>query len=150
MENVFFAFDILVVFYTNFKHFKNVQSLKNNKMFDPNGMLNELFKEGFIGSDLKKALLLLSNGCKANQYIPNYMTVSNITSIYKNKGSRQLLDNDRGIFVQPVLRKILDKLVYLDNYDCIEASMSDSNIGARKGYNIRDHLFVLYAVINYN
>ena len=76
------------------------------------------------------------------------MSLSNVTSIYKNKGSRLLLENDRGIFIQTVLKKILDKMIYSETSDSINDSMSDSNIGARKGKNIRDHLFILYAIIN--
>lgn len=76
------------------------------------------------------------------------MMLSNITSIHKNKGSRLSLENDRGIFIQTVLKKVLDKLIYAGNIDTIDQAMSDSNIGARKQRNIRDHLFILYAVIN--
>ena len=79
--------------------------LKNNKTMDPNGMVNEIFKAGCIGSDLKKALLLLLNGSKANQLIPIFMTLSNITSIYKNKGSKLDLNNDRGIFILTVIKR---------------------------------------------
>ena len=111
-------------------------------------MLNELFKEGVIGSDLKIALLHLFNGIKSSQIIPEFMKLSNITSLYKNKGSRSDLENDRGIFILTVLRKILDKLLYNDNYDSIDQNMSESNIGARKRRNIRDHLFVIYGIIN--
>ena len=125
-----------------------LKSLKNNKSRDPNGMLNELFKEGIIGSDLKIALLHLFNGIKSSQIIPEFMKLSNITSLYKNKGSRSDLENDRGIFILTVLRKILDKLLYNDNYDSIDQNMSESNIGARKRRNIRDHLFVIYGIIN--
>ena len=39
-------------------------------------------------------------------------------------------------------------MIYSETYDSINDSMSDSNIGARKGKNVRDHLFILYAVIN--
>ena len=42
------------------------------------------------------------------------------------------LNNDRGIFILAVLRKIMDKLLYLEEYPELEKSMSNSNIGARK------------------
>ena len=130
-------------------HLKKVlRNLKNNISMDPNGMVNELFKEGTIGSDLEAALLSLFNGCREVQHVPTFMTLSNITTIYKNKGSRLLLENDRGVFIQTVLKKILDKLIYNDVFKSIDNNMSDCNIGARSGRNIRDHLFVLYAVIN--
>ena len=58
------------------------------------------------------------------------------------------MSNDRGIFILPVLRKILDKLTYLDKYPELDMAMSDSNIGARKNKNIRNHLFIIHGVIN--
>ena len=122
--------------------------LKKNKAMDPNGMKNELFKEGCIGVDLKIALLFLFNGIKENQSIPKFLKLSNITSIYKNKGSKTDLENDRGIFILPILKKILDKLIYNGNYTSIDRFMSDSNIGARQARNIRDHLFIVYSVVN--
>ena len=39
-------------------------------------------------------------------------------------------------------------MIYHDKYDTIEASMSDSNIGARKQKNIRNHIFVVNSVIH--
>ena len=43
---------------------------------------------------------------------------------------------------------MLDKLIYLDKYPDLDTSMSDSNIGARKNKNVRNHLFTVYGVIN--
>ena len=40
------------------------------------------------------------------------------------------------------------KLVYKDKYDIDEKNMSDSNVGARKNKNVRNHLFVINGVIN--
>ena len=131
------------------QNLQNVLSkLKNNKALDPLGMVNEVFKPGCIGPDLFTALLNLFNMCKSSQMIPTQLTLSNITSIHKNKGSRLLLENDRGIFLQPVLKKILDKMIYYDMFGDIDRKMSESNIGARKKRNIRDHLFIIYSVIN--
>ena len=58
------------------------------------------------------------------------------------------MDNARGIFVVSVLRMILDSLIYEEKYPEVDKNMSDSNIGARKDRNIRNHLFVVYGVIN--
>ena len=43
---------------------------------------------------------------------------------------------------------MLDKLIYNDLYEEIDREMSDSNIGARKAQNVRNHLFIIYGVIN--
>ena len=127
---------------------KALKSLKNNKTADPNGMINELFKEGCLGEDLEDALMDLLNGIKENFQIPEFMVRENICTIYKNKGSRNDMNNDRGIFILTALKKILDKLIFLDKYDDIDEHMSDSNIGARKGRNIKNRLFIIYGIIN--
>ena len=123
------------------------KSLKNNQARDPNGMLNELFKPNVAGKDLKIALVGLMNLVQIFLFLPEYMEVADITSIFKNKGSRMELSSERGIFILGVLRKILDKLLYLDKYQDLENHMSDSNIGARKKKNVRNHLFIVYGVI---
>ena len=105
-----------------------IKSLKNNKTLDPNGMINEIFKSGCAGSNLQDALELLFNRIKKCFHIPLYMLLENITTIYKNKGSRFDMKNDRGIFILTVLKKILDKLIYFDNFEQIDSRMSDSNI----------------------
>ena len=76
------------------------------------------------------------------------MRLANITSIYKLKNSRQHLENDRGIFVLTVIRMIMDRLLYNDLYPEIEENMSNSNIGALKNKNVRNHLFILHGIIN--
>ena len=58
------------------------------------------------------------------------------------------LSNDKGICWLAVLMTILDKLVYLDKYPGLEQNMSDSNIGASEKKNVRNHLFIVYGVIN--
>ena len=85
-------------------------------------MINELFKSECAGSDLLESLLLLFNGIKKTFSIPKFMILENITTIFKNTGSRFDMDNDRGIFILTVLKKILDKLVY--NYNDIDTNMS--------------------------
>ena len=125
-----------------------LKSLNCNKTADTNGMINELFKSDCAGSDLLESLLLLFNGIKKTFSSPKFMILENITTIFKNKGSRFDMDNDRGIFILTVLKKILDKLVYNDNYNDIDINMSDSNIGARKDRNIKNHLFMIYGIIN--
>merc|ERR1712126_227445 len=79
-----------------------LKSLKSNKTRDPSGYINELFKQPVIGRDLKMALLSLVNGVKREFYTPFNMQMANITTIFKKKGSRNLLENDRGIFILSV------------------------------------------------
>ena len=58
-------------------------------------------------------------------------------------------NNDRGIFNVSAVRSIIDKLIYNDIYEVVDDNMSDSNVGGRRGRNIRDNLFIINGVINY-
>ena len=40
------------------------------------------------------------------------------------------------------------KMLYNKKYPIVDQIMSDSNVGARKSKNIRNHIFVLNGVIN--
>ena len=68
--------------------YKVLTKLKSNKTRDPLGMINELFKPGVIGQDLSEALLSLLNEVKLQHFVPNFMRLANITSLYKNRGCK--------------------------------------------------------------
>ena len=65
------------------------------------------------------------------------------------KNSRNDFKGYRGIFRVNILRSILNRLIYNDEYSTIDSNLSDSNVGARKGRNTRDNIFVANAVINF-
>ena len=46
-----------------------------------------------------------------------------------------------------ILRSILMKLVYNEKYEILDQNMSDSNVGARRGKNIRNHIFIINGII---
>ena len=127
---------------------KVLLKLKNNKSRDPHLMIREIFKPGVIGSDLKSSMLMLCNRIKEDIKIPAFMEWANIISIYKGKGDKLDLNNDRGIFIVNIFRSILMKLVYNDKYPTVDSNMSDSNVGARRGKGVRNHLFIVHGVIN--
>ena len=122
--------------------------LKKNKSRDPFGYANEIFAEDVAGKDLKLATLKLMNRIKFEQLFPEVLENCDISSIYKLKGNKNDFNSYRGIFRVPILRAILDRLIYNDEYKTVDEAMSDSNVGARKGRNIRDNIFVLNAVMN--
>ena len=126
---------------------KALKSLKDDKARDIHGWVNEIFKEGVAGKNLKLSLLKLLNNVKDKNYIPEFMELADVATIYKGKGDKFNLENDRGIFIVTVLRSILMKLIYMDEYEVIDSSMSDSQIGARKGKNIRNHIWMVNGVI---
>ena len=69
------------------------------------------------------------NLIKRELKIPEYFEKMAITSFYKNKGGRSLLQNERGVFNVVKLRSLLDKLIYTDTYKIIESNLSPSNVG---------------------
>ena len=122
--------------------------LKRNKSRDPSGYANEIFRPEVAGQDLKLAILKLMNKIKTEQVYPQALEICDITSIWKRKASSCDFDNYRGIFRLSVFRSILDRLIYNDEYNTIDSNLTDSNVGARKGRNIRDNIFVVNAIVN--
>ena len=125
-----------------------LKSLKTGKCRDPEGMVREIFKEEVIGNDMKESLLTMLNKSKSTGTMPRFMNLVNIAAIYKGKGEFTDLEAERGIFIVSILRTILMKMIYADKYGIIDKSMSDSNIGARKKKNIRNHIFVVNSVLH--
>ena len=127
---------------------KVLKLLKNNKAKDPHGLINEMFKLSEIGDDMKESLFLMCSKIRETSEVPEIVKYANITSIYKGKGAKNDLQNERGIFGINILRSILLKIIYNDEYENIDANMSDSNVGGRKRKNIRNHLFIVNGIIN--
>ena len=125
-----------------------LKQLKNNKSRDPLGFGNEMFKPENAGTDLRKALLNMCNQIKNQQVFPEALSKCNVTSLYKNKGSKKDFSNYRGIFRVTIIRSILDKLIYNDEYESIDKNLTDSNVGARRNRNIRDNIFVMNAILH--
>ena len=120
--------------------------LKKGKATDPAGLVNELFMLENIGCNLKESLLCLVNKIKDTHQEPDFMKLANITSFWKGKGTKDDIDNERGVFILQAVRMIKDRLIYNDIKN--QVHMSDSQVGGREDYNVRDHLFVIYSVQN--
>ena len=81
------------------KQLKQVlKNLKTGKSRDPHGLINELFKPEVSGIDFQISFLRMANEIKDKLFFPEFMQYANIVSIYKGKGAKNDLTNDRGIF----------------------------------------------------
>ena len=109
--------------------------------------MNDLFKNEVAGKYLKISMLKLFNRMKEENYIPDFIRKADVVAIYKGKGEKNDLENDRGIFLVTLFRSILMKLIYLDKYSILDSNMSDSQVGGRKGRNVRNHIWVLNGII---
>ena len=124
-----------------------LRALKKDKARDPHGWINELFMDGVAGHNLKLSMLHMFNTMKEKHQIPEFVRCADISTIYKGKGAKNELINERGIFVVTILRSILMKLIYFDYYFTLDRSMSDSQVGARKNKNIRNHIWIINGII---
>ena len=122
---------------------KVCKKLKNGKARDQDDYIFELFKPNLAGHDVIESLMIMFNSIKREIQIPDFFQKMTITSLFKNKGLKSEFSNQRGIFNVSKVRSILEKVIYDDVYDVIDGEISCSNIGGRRGRNIRDHLFVL-------
>ena len=125
-----------------------LKKLKKKISKDPYDLPNEIFHASNAGEDLVLALTKLMNKIKDQCEFPECLTICNVTNAYKNKGDRSVFDSYRGLFRTPVIRNILDKLLYVDLYETIDKNLTDCNVGSRKRQNIRDNLFVINAISN--
>ena len=115
---------------------KVLSKLKTGKAEDPSGWVNDPFILKNIGKDMKASILKLINEIKSELDQPEFMDLANIKSLYKNKGEKTDLNNDRGIFLLSLLRMIKDKMILNDISPDIEDNMSDSQVGTRKDKSI--------------
>ena len=95
-----------------------IRNFKKKKFHDPLGYSNEVIQCG--GKDILCATTKLMNTIKRHQSFPQSTQACNLTSIFKNKGSRKDFNHYRGIFWVTVFRNILDGLIFNDNYSTIE------------------------------
>ena len=66
---------------------KVLKGLKKKKARDPHNYLNELFRPEVIGNNLKESLLVLFNKMRKHKQFSENMLLTNVSSIYKGKGS---------------------------------------------------------------
>ena len=56
--------------------------------------------------------------------------------------------NLRGIFKLPIVRNILDRLIYFQEKDTLNVSMGQFQVGNQQKRSIRDHALIVHAVVN--
>ena len=61
-----------------------LKKLKVNKATDPVGLIRELFKPGVAGLDMVNSVFKLCNMIKYECKIPEFLELTNVTSIYKD------------------------------------------------------------------
>ena len=59
------------------------------------------------------------------------MKIADIVAIYKGKGYKKYISNERGIFIVSTFRSILMKLLYINKIETIEKHMADTNFAIK-------------------
>ena len=102
----------------------------------------------FSGNQLVEQILLFMNHVKESGEMVKQWTEVLISPIYKNKGKRKRLVNQRGIFLKQVISKIFEKL----NKNRMTANINQINkfqAGCKPNRSPADQTFMLRAAINH-
>ena len=101
-----------------------------------------------MGTNGILSLLDMLNYIKEDLLIPSHLNLSNVSTIYKGKGSKQNVVNLRGIFKLPIVRNILDRLICFDEHKHVGENMGQFQVGNQRERNIRDHSLIIHAIVN--
>ena len=96
------------------------------------------------GNKLQKSTLKLLNKIKEENGMPQQWTQVQISTMYKNKGKRKKLVNQRGIFLKQVLSKIYGKLNMNRAADAME-SINKCQAGGMRNRSTADPTYLLRA-----
>ena len=72
-----------------------------------------------------------------------------IKSIYKNKGKKEDLANQRGIFLTSNVQKAFERIILKRIYAELDKSMTEFQNGARRNRSSNEHLYTMRAAIDY-
>ena len=64
---------------------KVLSALKTDKARDPNGWINDIFKDEVAGKELKVSMLKLFNKIRSENYIAEFIQKADVATIYKGK-----------------------------------------------------------------
>ena len=66
----------------------------------------------------------------------------------REKSSQFNIEDERGISLITVFKKALENLLFKEFREDIDKNMSESNIGARKRRNMKDHLVIVHGIVS--
>ena len=99
-----------------------------------------MLKKG--GKDIAESLRAMFNKILRKNKCPGEWQKVKIKSIYKNKGSKEDLYNQRGIFFTSNVQKVFERVILKRQYPNIDRSMSEFQNGGRKIRSSSEHLQV--------
>ena len=124
-----------------------VKEFKNGKCMDPIGHVRDIFKHS--GDSLLISLLCMMNKIKSSRILPLEWSNIWMKTQKKKKGSPNILNNCKGIFVVPILSIILEKLIKKRNMNTLRNNISQFQNGGMKGKRVVDNLIIIRGVIDH-
>ena len=123
-----------------------ISKLKKGKSPGPDELPAELFINA--GKGILEELLKVLNKIKKSKEIPDQWNWVDITTIYKNKGSKKELVNYRGIFLTIIVKKIFENMIKERMKENLE-EVNKHQGGSRTDRSPPDNLFLLYGCIDH-
>ena len=125
-----------------------IERLESKKCPGPDGIGNEIFKA--MGKNLIENILNMLNYFWMNEKLPRKLLELDVKSMYKGKGKRSDLGNQRGVFMANTVMKIYEKMIYSRINKIIEnKGFTEAQAGGRKGRSTCDQLFILRTIMNH-
>ena len=119
-----------------------IDEAKNNKAPVPDGITNEMIKEG--KEELKGILLKLFNEMlQNNEKVPKQWKLGDIISIYKGKGECTEMKYQRGLSLTSCVLKCLEKAIANRIDPKIKENSTCSQGGGKSGEAIEEYLLIL-------
>ena len=100
------------------------------------------------GNSLKEALYHLFENVWTNEHEPTQWRNTNIIQIYKGKGSKDDLGNQRNIHTKLDVPKFFGHIVIGAAKGKIIQNMSKYQLGTKPGHRAQEHLFVMRSIIS--
>ena len=116
---------------------KIIQNKRNNK--STTDFPNEILKKG--GKPLLEWIYHVVKYFWENEKAPKSWNQGIISTIYKGKGDREMLNFQRGITVSSTISMVAEE--HINNIMTKMIPMTQAQGGGRKGSSTRDHLFIL-------
>ena len=122
----------------------NIKNLRNKHTLDCQGWNNKILKNG--GKDLTNSINKLFNEININEIVPDEWTQLKIKSLYKNKGSRNKIENRIGLFITSIISKLYEKIKLKQNSEKINNGISKYQCGGTKGKSSSDNIMTLNVI----
>ena len=121
-------------------------ALKKGKSFGPDKKPAEVYMYG--GEKLKSLILCVINKVKNTHLTPHQWEMMMITPLFKGKGSKKDLVNQRGIFLTQVISKIWERLIKERTKDVV-SKINPLQAGSRTGKCPGDQVFLLRTCVTH-